>query len=103
LNINIKKEIHDYKNIIMKNMELYDEYIIELYIINKLLNIPIVIYNDFENIIGIYDNDIKFNKKYNIGNEKIVDKYKENNKYINIKLEFAMKNLISNFRIIFYK
>lgn len=35
--------------------------------------------------------------------KKIVDKYKENNKYINIKLEFAMKNLISNFRIIFYK
>ena len=102
-NINIKKEIHDYKNIIMKNIELYDDYMVELYIVNKILNIPIIIYNNFENIISVYDNGIKFNKKYNIGNEKIVDKYKENNKYINIKLEFAMKNLISNFKIIFYK
>jgi hypothetical protein len=103
IKLNIKKEIYNYKDIIIKNLELYDEYMIEVYIINKLLNIPIVIYNDYENIIGIYDNGIKYNKKYNIGNDKEADKYKENKNYINIKLEFAMKNLISNFRVIFYK
>ena len=83
-------------------MEIYDEYMIELLIINKLLNIPIVIYNEYEKINSIYDIDIKYNKKYNIGNEKIIEKYKEQSNNINIKLEFAMKNLISNFRVIYY-
>ena len=61
------------------------------------------IYNDFENIIALYDDGIKFHKKYNIGTEKGIDKYTNIKNYINIKLEFAMKNLISNFRVIYYK
>ena len=81
---------------------------VELHIISNILksdesSIPIVIYDEFENIIGIYDNGIIFNLKYKIGDEKIVNKYKENKNNINIKFEFAMKNLISNFRVIFYK
>ena len=103
-NINIKKEIYDYKDMIVKNMELFDEYIIELLIINKILNIPILIYNDFENVISIFDEgEVKFNKKYNIGDDKNIDKYKNKKDYINIKFEFPMKNLIGNFRVIFYK
>jgi hypothetical protein len=103
LNINIKKEIYDYKDRISRNIEIYDEFIVELYIINKLLEIPIIIYNDYETIISVFDNDIKYCKKYDIGNLKDVEKYKNNKNYINIKFEFPMKNLISNFRIIFYK
>jgi hypothetical protein len=103
LNIDIKKDIYDYKDKIIKNMDIYDEFIVELYIINKLLNIPIIIYNDYENIIALYDDGIKFHKKYNIGTEKGIDKYTNIKNYMNIKLEFAMKNLISNFRVIYYK
>jgi hypothetical protein len=101
--IKIKKEILDYKDKLIKNIEFYDEYMVELLIVNKILNIPIIIYNDYENIIGIYDGDIKYNKKHNIGNDKIIEKYKEKKDNINIKFEFAMKNLISNFRVIFFK
>jgi hypothetical protein len=103
LKINIKKDINDYKDRIIKNIPLYDEYIVELYIINDLFKIPIVIYNDFENIISVYDNGVIYNKKYNIGNESAAKKYLENKDYINIKFEFVMKNLISNFIVIFYK
>jgi len=106
--INIKKEISSYKDSIIKNSEIFDEYMVELHIISNILksdesSIPIVIYDEFENIIGIYDNGIIFNTKYKIGDEKLVNKYKENKNNINIKFEFAMKNLISNFRVIFYK
>ena len=103
LNINVKKDILDYKEKLIKNLQLSDEYMIELLIINKILNIPIVIYNDYENIIAIYDEDVKYQQKYNIGNDKIIEKYKEKKDNINIKFEFAMKNLISNFSVIFYK
>jgi hypothetical protein len=43
------------------------------------------------------------NKKYTIGTESNAKKYLENKDYINIKFEFVMKNLISNFIVIFYK
>jgi hypothetical protein len=103
LNINVKKDVLDYKEKLIKNLQLSDEYMIELLIINKILNIPIVIYNDYENIIAIYDGDVKYQQKYNIGNDKIIERYKEKKDNINIKFEFAMKNLISNFSVIFYK
>lgn len=103
-NIDMKKEITNYKDKISKNYELYDEYIVELLVINKILNIPIVIYNEYENVIAVYDeHEVKYHKKYNIGTEKIAEKYRENKNNINIKFEFAMKNLISNFRVIYYK
>ena len=77
---------------------------VELLVINKILNIPIVIYNEYENVIAVYDeHEVKYQKKYNIGTEKIAEKYRENKNNINIKFEFAMKNLISNFRVIYYK
>jgi hypothetical protein len=60
--------------------------------------------HDFENVISIFDEgEVKFNKKYNIGDDKNIDKYKNKKDYINIKFEFPMKNLIGNFRVIFYK
>ena len=103
IKVDIKNNIYNYKDIINKNTELFDEFIIELYIISKVLNIPIVIYDNFENIIAIYDSDIKYNKKYNIGSDKHNEKYIENTNNINIKLEYVVKNLIGNFKIIFYK
>ena len=103
IKINIKKDVNDYKDRIIKNIPLYDEYLVELYILNDLFKTPIVIYNDFENIISVYDNSLIYNKKYNIGSESDAKKYKENKNYINIKFEFVMKNLISNFIVIFYK
>jgi len=103
IKINVKKDINEYKERIIKNIPLYDEYLIELYILNELFNVPIVIYNDFEMIISVYDNGIIFNKKFNIGDEGKAKKYLENKDYINIKFEFIMKNLISNFIVIFYK
>jgi len=108
VNINIEKEIKNYKDNIINNIGIFDEFMVELHILSYLLksdnvNIPIVIYNDFENIIGIYDTGLIYNKKYLIGKDDLIQKYKENKNSINIKFEFAMKNLISNFRVIFYK
>jgi hypothetical protein len=65
--------------------------------------------NDFENIISVYDKEIIFNKKYNIccgnGNDTkhLNKKYVGNKEFINIKFEFIMKNIISNFYVIYYK
>ena len=103
LKLDIKKEVYEYKDRIIKNIELYDEYMIELHIISTLLKVPIVIYDQYESIIGIYDNGLIYNKKYNIGSDKMIEKYKENKNYINIKFESVMKNIISNYFVIYYK
>ena len=80
LNITNYDDIYNYIYNISNTEKNKSNNISILYILNKLVNIPIVVYNNDFDIIFIYDN-------------KIVDiinnnKYKNNKEYINILYEY---------------
>ena len=63
--------------------------IIDLYVLNQLHHIPIIIYDVYDQPFIIFDNGIKFIKlqSINIGNDSILNNYiKDRINFINIKL-----------------
>jgi len=79
----------------------------ELYILSIINDIPIVVYDDLNNPIYIYDDGLKYDKTNNDLNKKDLNKYisKENkHKYINIKMIFISNNQIPDLiETIYYK
>jgi hypothetical protein len=68
--ININKEviIDEIKQYFAKSDGILKAYIIDLYILSKINNITIILYDMFENIIAILNNGIKYiinNNKFN--------------------------------------
>jgi hypothetical protein len=83
--------------------------IIELFVLNKIYNIPIIIYNDDNNIIYIFDNGLVFDnitKKDNIDNKKY-SKYKDKKLIKNsINIKFSLlggSNIPLDIEVIYYK
>lgn len=70
--------------------------IVELFILNKIQEIPIFVYNDDNNIIYCFDNGMKYNHNLKNMNKKEIEELvkKYNNKSIHIKLNFITQNSV---------
>lgn len=87
---NSKNIINEYIVRLASDVNTYTNCIVELYILNKIQKIPIVVYNDDNQITYIFDDGLIFNLK----NDKSLPKKSEN--YI-IKKKFSVINLRFSF------
>lgn len=94
--------IDEFKSYLAKiNASLYSN-IIDLYILNQIYNIPIILYNNYDNIIGIIDNGIKYLLNYIDSN---INTYIDFNQYINIKyniINFTLTNVSISLSAIYF-
>jgi len=81
-------EIYLYINKINKISNIMTNCITELYVLNIIKKIPIVVFNDVNNIIYVFDEDII--------TDNFEDKYKQNKDFINIKFTFLITTNIPN-------
>lgn len=106
--ISVKKSIGEYLEKfaikLVNETEENTNSILELFVLNKINDIPIVIYDEYQTIIYIFDKDII----YNINSSKKPSSYEEynkNNSYINMRFIFKQENDIVPEKIesIYYK
>jgi hypothetical protein len=105
----VKKKSKDYINdYIIKlgnDMNIHTNCMVELYILNKIEKIPIIIYDDNDILIYVFNNGIAYNYYENKHKSKEVDKLLENkNKYITLKFTFiSNKTIPDDIESIYYK
>jgi hypothetical protein len=92
--IDDNKFIGDIKRYLTKNNEILYIYIIDLYIIYKINKITIIIYDNYENIVGLFDNGFKYLQSY-YENDNL-NNYKKFKEYINIKFEVNKFSITNN-------
>ena len=110
IDTNKKKFIMEFINRISKDIITNTNGIVEYYILNKIYNIPIIIYDKYNTILYIIDNGIvydKFKNKNNINKDAKYNKYKDQNNlknYINIKYStISLNNFPISIDVIYYK
>jgi len=91
MNLNSEIFINDLKRYLARSNEILKSYIIDLYILSKISKFPIVLHDNFDNVIAIFDNGLK----YLINSLNILEKEKE--KYYSNKSYINLKYNISNF------
>jgi hypothetical protein len=100
-----KRPAEKYINIISKDLTTTTNGIIELYTLNRIYGIPIIVYNDLNELLYVLDDGIKYNK--NKTNSKIQDKYRKKEYVkdsINIRYaSFSGADIPLNIEVIFYK
>lgn len=108
MEINKKNFIMDFVNKISKDVTSNTNGLVELYVLNKIYNITIIVYDKYNTILYIVDNGIIYNKFNNddIENKKY-NKYKDINNLRNIiNLRFvsmSMANIPIAIEVAFYK
>lgn len=99
---NVRKIIIEFVNKFGREVSTVSNGIVEYYVINKIFNIPIVVYDDSNAVIYIFDNGIVYDK---FSSKKVPEKYAKNlSSMINIK--FTISNaysLPSNIEVFYYK
>ena len=84
-----EESVNDYLEYFIKSMIPKYISLVDLYILNQLHHIPIIIYDIYDQPFAVLDNGIKYIKltQLNIGNDQVLNKYvSEQINYINIKL-----------------
>ena len=71
-----KNKVQEFVRILGKGVITITNCVVELYVLNKKYNLPIIIYNDNQEIIYIYDNGLAYDRKNPSKNIKM-DKYKD--------------------------
>ena len=86
-------------------MHILTNCIVELYILNKIENIPIFIWDDDDVLIYVFDNGLKYNYYENKNKSKEVEKLLENkNKCITLKFTLiSNKSIPDDIESIYYK
>jgi len=101
--------IQDFINRLNKDISTNTNCIVELFILNKIYNIPIIVYNDMSEVIYVFDDGIKYNfyddDKTKFNNKKF-DKYRKREvilKSISIKLHLTNSDIPDQFFILYHK
>ena len=100
----IDRYIHKLNQEVMKTTG-----VVELYILNKKYGIPIIVYDQYNTIIYIFDKNIIYDKFITNSdiNDKKYDKYKDIinlNKYIHIRYaSLSTSNIPMSVEVIYYK
>ena len=102
-----KNFLYEYKTYLTENVGNYKNFIIDLYILFIINKIPIIIYDNYDNIIIIIDNDFIYIENYT-DNKILLKKYNDvnyNKNSINIKYNisnFSLTNEPSIISVIYY-
>ena len=105
----IKKKSKDYiDEFIVKvgsDMHILSNCIVELYILNKIENIPIIVYDDDDVLIYVFDSGLKYNYYENKNKSKEIEKLLENKKiYVTLRFTFiSNKTIPDDIETIYYK
>ncbi|QKF93820.1 putative very early transcription factor VETF [Fadolivirus algeromassiliense] len=106
---NKKNFINEFINKITKDIVVSTNGIVEMYVLNKVYNIPIIIYDKYNTIIYIIDNGViydKFKDEKAINSNKFT-KYKDVNNlknFINIRfVSMSMSRIPINIEVAYYK
>ena len=97
-----KKFIIDFKIYLTKNNDNYKNYILELYILFIINNIHIILFDNFDNIIIVFDNNYLYIQNYT--NNNLLNKYNDKNlikNYIKIKYNIVNFSLTNQPSIIY--
>ena len=87
MNLNKDIFINDLKRYLARSNEILKSYIIDLYILSKVNKYVIMLHDNFDNIIGIFDNGLIYLNNYiDIINK---EKYYSNKPQINIKYNIS--------------
>lgn len=98
-----KSYINEYIVRLMDESNVMDNCIVELYILNKLQGIPIIIYDDDNNIMYIFDNGLIYNiKDSKNANFKDVNKYTTGSNIINMRFNLLLNSLIPDKIFVMY-
>ena len=101
-----KNFLSDFKSYLTKSSICYKNYIVDLYILFIINKIPIIIYDNYDNIIIVFDENFLYIDNY-IGNKNDLKKYNNNNfvkNYIKIKyniINFSITNEPSNISVVY--
>ena len=60
LGLNRENFINDFKKYLARSNEILKSYVIDLYILSKINNIIIYLYDNYNNIIGVFENGLKY-------------------------------------------
>ena len=107
--MNLKKNftVDDYLVKLGNSISFKTNTIPELYILSKINNIPIIVYNDLNKIIYVFDNGLvysHFDEKYDKVNINKYTDVKNKNKYINLRYIFITSSKIpDDIEILYYK
>jgi len=101
--MNIKKTskdiIADFTTKISNDTQLVTNCVIELYIINKIQRIPIVVYNEEDEIIYVFDDGMVHNKN----KSNAFNKYQNKSNYINLQFNMGKSSIPENISVIYFK
>ena len=85
LNFNKLSFINEFKQYLIKSEKIFYSYIVDLYILNQITNYIIILFNNFDNVMCVFDNCIKI---INNNNDDINYEY-----YNTINIKFHINNL----------
>ena len=108
IEIHKKNFIIDFINKISKDVSTNTNGIVELYILNKIHNLPIIIFDKYNTVLYIIDNGIPYDKflKDNF-NDKQFSKYKDHNNlknFINIRFtSMSMSHIPITMEVAYFK
>lgn len=89
-------------NSLVNDINMNTNCVLELFIFNLIYNIPCIVFDEYQSLIYIFDGDLIYSGKNK--NEKIVEKYMNNDKCINLKFLFSDNKLIpTQINSIYYK
>jgi hypothetical protein len=109
MNLKKGKTVQDYSIKIGENSSFRTTTIPELYILSIINDIPIIVYDEVNTVLFIYDNGLKYNKYDNTYSmkESEINKYSDKtnrHKYINIRFIYITGEIIPDFiENIYYK
>jgi hypothetical protein len=101
INMPFENFINEYKTKLFLQKEYYYLGLIDLFILNQIHSIPIILFDQYDNIFFIIDNEIVYNKFSDSNEYKLTEKYTEKNiiriKYVSMKITVNITpiNLIS--------
>lgn len=104
MNLNKETFINDLKRYLVKPTDVLVSYIVDLYILSKIHKYVIYLYDNYDNIIGIFDDGLKYLSNYHMKIDK--DKYSSDKQKINIKYNissFSFTNTPTTISSIYFK
>jgi uncharacterized membrane protein YheB (UPF0754 family) len=87
MNLNKESFINDVKRYLARSNEILKSYIIDLYILSKVNKYTIILHDNYDNIIGIFNDGVKYLSTYYENNNK--EKYINDKQIINIKYNIS--------------
>lgn len=91
----IKNSIDDYIVKLVDDSNVTSNYIVELYILNKIQDIPIVVHDDNNNLIYLYDGGLLYNirdsKKIDV---KKFDRYENDKNIIHMRFNMQLNSIV---------